>query len=255
MKIIHTIRALLFCMITMLSVQSAAGDLKGESIANGKYIRLLTASEQLFTAYLAGPEEARQGILLIHGWWGLNAEVELWADQIAAQGYRVMAIDLYDCHVTKNPVTARKLMNSVIQSEANQKYTAALKLLSVPGRKIAVIGRSYGASQALHAAQVAQDKVSATIIYYPYGELMANKKMLTAIKAPILSHFARDDFFLTPDKVAQFTSAIEESGLTLVVNMYEAKHGFDKPTGKNFNLLAHELAQGRTYRFLNKYLN
>jgi carboxymethylenebutenolidase len=214
-----------------------------------------TANNQSYNAYIAGPKDAKQAILLIHGWWGLNREVETWANEFAVAGYRVMAIDLYNQQVTTNPATAKKLMQSVKQSEADAKYAAAIKALSANGRKVAIIGRSYGASQALHAALVAKDKASAAIVYYPYGELMTDKKSLTAIKAPILGHFARKDFFLTPDKVSEFTSAIKNAGLTMTANIYEARHGFDKPTGNNFNEPAHNLAQQRTNEFLKQYLN
>ena len=227
---------------------------ESEIQSNGKYVRLQTASDDLFTVYQVGPEQAKQGLLLIHGWWGLNAEIELWADRLAADGYRVMAVDLFNCNVTSHPPTARKLMNSVDQAQANEKYAAAIKALSAPGRKIAVMGRSYGASQALHAALVAQPKVSAAVIYYPYGELMTDENTLSAINSPILAHFAKDDFFLTPDKVAAFTSAIQKSGAKMTVNLYEAKHGFYTATGKNFNQAAHMLALSRTQRFLDEHM-
>lgn len=255
MLYVHIIKSIVFCMACLLLAQAVSAAQESNLEFNGKYIRLQTANEQLFTVYAAGPEQAKQGILLIHGWWGLNLEVEAWANQFAMAGYRVMAVDLYNCQVTTSAVKARKLMNEVKQSEANDKYAAAIKALSAPEREIAIIGRSYGASQALHAALVSQEKVSATIVYYPYGELISDRSILAEIKSPLLGHFARDDFFLTPDKVAQFVSTVKESGLEMTVNMYEAKHGFDKPTGKNFNEAAHKLAQDRTNQFLNKYLN
>lgn len=252
-----TIKRVTWIMLALscgLLAQPVSAEQENEFQSNGKYIRLQTASEDLFTVYLVGSEQAKQGILLIHEWWGLNKEIEAWADQFAADGYRVMAVDLFNCNVTTYPARARKLMSSVNQAEANEKYAATLKALSAEGRKIAVVGRSYGASQAFHAASIAQQKVSATVIYYPYGELMTDKNKLSAIKAPILAHFARDDFFLTPDKIAQFTSSIQKSDLKMIVNLYDAKHGFDKATGKNFNKAAHMLALSRTQRFLDKYM-
>ena len=249
------IRSFLFFIICLLSVQSVAAEMQRSISVNGKYIRLKTASEQLFTVYVAGPEDAKQGILLLPGWWGLNAEIELWADQYSAKGYRVMAIDLYDCHVTTNPVMARKLMDSVVQSEANAKYAAALKTLSAHGRKIAVIGRSYGASQALYAALTEPQFVAATVIYYPYGDFPSDNKALARIKAPVLAHLAKKDFFFTPDKVQQFNALVKQTGLKVTVNQYDARHGFDKPSGKNFDDAAHRVAQNRTAEFLKKYLN
>ena len=249
------IRSLLICILFSWISNPVFAEQKGYLLFNGQYSRLQTDSEQSFTVYRVGPEEAKQAILLIHGWWGLNHEIEAWADQYAMAGYRVMAIDIYNCQVTKSPVIAKKYMREVKQAEANEKYLAAIKALSEPDRKIAVIGRSYGANQALHATLVAQERVSATIVYYPYGELVTDKNKLETIKTPILGHFARNDFFFSPARLTDFTSATEKSGLSMTVNMYEASHGFDKSTGNNFNNPAHKLAQNRTYQFLNKYLN
>ena len=255
MSSINKFRTLLIFITCLLSIQVVGAEMARSISTNGKYIRLTTASKQLFTVYAAGDENAKQGVLLLPGWWGLNAEIELWADQYAAEGYRVMAVDLYDCHITSNPVTARKLMNHVVQSEANAKYAATLKRLSAHGRKIAVIGRSYGATQALYAALTVPQYVAATVIYYPYGELPADKNALAAIKTPVLAHFAKNDFFFTPDKVKQFNSLVKQSGLKVTINQYDARHGFDKPSGKNFDDASHRIAQNRTAVFLKKYLN
>ena len=45
--------------------------------ANNKaaFVELQTSSKQPFTAYVVGPKQAKQAILLIHGWWGLNRQV------------------------------------------------------------------------------------------------------------------------------------------------------------------------------------
>jgi carboxymethylenebutenolidase len=251
-QILKGITLYLTCLLLAQSV--TAGQFIG-SIDKAGYVQLQTTSNLSFAAYVAGPQDAKQAILLIHGWWGLNREVETWANEFAVAGYRVMAVDLYNKQVTSIPATAKKLMLAVKQSDADEKYAAAIEELSANGRKVAIIGRSFGASQTLHAALVAKDKASAAIIYYPYGELITDKVMLTDIKAPILGHFARNDFFLSPDKATKFTSALKDAGLEMTVNMYDARHGFDKPTGKNFDKSSHDLAKQRTDQFLEQYLN
>ena len=77
-----------------------------------------------------------------------------------------MAIDLYDGQIATNPQHAKLLMNSIKQADANTKFAAALDTLKAPGRKIATIGWSYGASQALRATLSAPEPVSATVSYY-----------------------------------------------------------------------------------------
>ena len=255
MSRIHTIVGIALYTACLLLAQSVSAEQLSNLNDRANYVQLKTAGNQPFTAYVAGPQDAKQAILLIHGWWGLDREVETWANEFAVAGYRVLAIDLYNQQVTENPAIAKELMLAVKQSEADAKYAAAVKALSANGRKVAIIGRSYGAAQVLHAALVAKDKASAAIVYYPYGDLMTDKQSLAAIKAPILGHFASKDFFLPLDKVTQFTSAIKNSGLNMSVNMYEAKHGFDNVGSSNFDEEAHQLAQQRTNQFLKQYLN
>jgi len=252
---LHSIKCILFCMTCFLLSQSVSAEQQSNFGCSAQYVQLKTANDEPFTVYVTGPVQAKQGILLIHGWWGLNKEMEAWTNQFAAAGYRVMAIDLFNQQVTTYPTRARELVNGVKQSVANEQYAAAIKALSVPERKLAIIGRSYGANQALHATLVAQEKVSATIVYYPFEEVITDIKILKAIKAPILGHFVQHDYFFTPDMLTQFTSAMKKSGLTMSINMYDAKHAFTNPTGKNFNMPALNLSQQRTYKFLNKYLN
>ena len=252
---IQTTKKIFFCIAYLILSPSATAEEKNDALVNDNYIQLQTANNQKFAAYVAGPEKAKQGILLIHGWWGLTQEVETWANQYAVKGYRVVAVDLYNKQVTKSPAKAKKLMRSVNQSFANEIYVTAIKYLSSPERKVAIIGKSYGASQTLHAASIGRDKISAAIIYYPYGELISDKKRLSSIKAPILGHFANDDFFLSSDKLTKFTSVIKSSGLNMNVNRYNARHSFASPTSNNFQEATRTLSYHRTRQFLNKHLN
>lgn len=252
---IPTIKGIIFCIACLLMTQTVIAAQQITVGDRAQYTQLQTSNGQSFTAYVAGPQHANQAILIIHGWWGLNRDVETWANEFAVAGYRVMAVDLYNQQIATHPAEAKKLMQAVKQSVANQIYTTAINTLAASGRKVAIIGRSYGASQALHAALIAKDKVSAAIVYYPYGELITDNKMLSAIKSPILGHFARNDFFMTSAKLEQFSTAIKQSGLTMTINMYDARHGFDSPTSDNFNEPAHKLAYQRTRQFLGKYLN
>lgn len=240
------------CML-LISIPVSAGTDSSANIAS-KYSILKTNSGQSFKVYLAGSKDAKRGILLIHEWWGLNKDVEAWTNEFAKAGYRAMAIDLYNGGIATTPKDAKALMNSVKQDEANAKYSAALKALKAPNRKLAVIGWSFGGSQALHASLAEANLVSATVMYYPFGKIITDKKVLSSLKGPILGQFAEHDFAFTPDKVEEFRAAIKDAAKELKVNMYDAKHGFDKLAGKNFNRVAHNLARSKTHKFLDKYL-
>ena len=90
----RTIKIIILCITSLTLPLSVYATGKSNSDCKGKYIQLQTENKLSFTAYVAGPKQAKQGILLIHGWWGLNEEVETWANNYAKAGYRVMAVDL-----------------------------------------------------------------------------------------------------------------------------------------------------------------
>lgn len=218
------------------------------------YQTITIANHKPFRAYVAGPEEAKQGLLLLHGWLGLNREMEIWANQFAVQGYRVMAIDLYNNQVARTPTQARKLMNSVNQQEANAKFRTAIKILAQNGRKVAVLGRSYGANQALHAAAVGKMRISAVVLYYPFGDVVSKKNSLVSIKAPVLGNFASEDFFFDRELREKFVSAAKNEGVKLETANYSARHGFTNIVGKNFDAKEDRLANIKTLGFLAQHL-
>ncbi|MDB4303353.1 dienelactone hydrolase family protein [Desulfosarcina sp.] len=221
----------------------------------GEYITLETEHQKSFKAYVAGPMDTSRGILLIHGWLGLNQDIEALTMKFAKSGYRTMAIDLYGGDVANNPKDAKLLMMSVKQSEANDKYRTALQALVAPGRKLATIGWSYGGSQALHATLSAPKLVSATVSYYPFGKMISDKKTLEPMQGPILILVGDEDFSFTRDKVKSYQDDMANAGKILQVKTYNAKHGFDREKGKNYNQAAQVKAEAATHQFLDVNLN
>src|ERR1044071_9533065 len=59
---------------------------------------LYTTSSEPFTAYVAGPKDARTGVVLVHDWFGVSPFYTQAAEKLAAQGRRVLAVDLYAGH-------------------------------------------------------------------------------------------------------------------------------------------------------------
>src|SRR2546422_7586211 len=73
----------------------------------------LRVGNETSDAYVARPKSKPQGALLvIHEWWGLNDWVKDKADQLAAQGYLALAIDLYKGKVATDPQQAAQLMQA-----------------------------------------------------------------------------------------------------------------------------------------------
>ena len=245
-----TIKAFLMTMLSLFIVINSFAI----EADKGNYLTLKTHDNKSFEVYVSDSKKAQHAVLVIHGWWGLNKDVRHWADELSQLGYQVMAIDLYNGKTAMEPQYAKQLMQSVKQIEANEKYKAALNELSRKNRKIAVVGASYGGSQALHASLVAPEKIAATIMYYPFGKLVNNQDELARLKNPVLGHFANQDFAFTPEKFKLFHQLIKQANVSFKPYIYEANHGFAKPGGKNFNFKAYQLSQNRTRQFLLSHL-
>jgi carboxymethylenebutenolidase len=222
-----------------------------KSIADeGSNMVLKTKAGSSFQVYAAGPKDARRGILLVHGWWGLNDQARSWTDRFAALGYRVMAIDLYDGKVATTPDKARTYMNAVKQSEANEKYRATLKALQMPGRKLATIGWSFGGTQAFRASLAAPEYLSATVMFYPFGGLSKSLESLGSLNAAMLVIRAKQESPATIEDTDQFILAAKAAGKSIQEYTYNAKHGFTNPSAKHHDAQATEAAWNLTREFL-----
>jgi carboxymethylenebutenolidase len=222
---------------------------------DGKIGHLSIRYERPLDVFVAGPEQARRGILIIPGWMGLNERARELTRQFADAGYRAMAIDLYDGRVPANPRQARLLMDAVEQEEANAKYRAALAALQADGREIAVIGWSFGGSQALHATLAAPERVAATVSYYPYGDMPVEAQSLKQLQGPWMIHVGDQDFAFTADKISAVERAMTAAARMLIVETYPARHSFDRATSDNYNRIADEQARFHTSKFLDRYLD
>ncbi len=241
---------LTFVFTFSLLTGSTFADIDITEPVKASYTTIATDTDKTFRAYIAGSHEAKQGLLLLHGWRGLNHEMELWANRFAVQGYRVIAIDLYNNTTTNHPGTARKLMNNIKQKEANDKFRAAVKLLAQDGRKVAVLGRGFGANQAIHAAS-SNKLISAAVLFYPFGDV---SELLTSSNIPMLCNFASKNFFFDNELQKKFISEANQKQIDLTIKTYSARHGFSNILGKNFDANANSSSLKNTLTFLAKHL-
>lgn len=94
-------------------------------------------------------------VVMIHEWWGLNENIKDMANELAKQGYVVLAADMYNSQVATTPDQAMELVGSVREnpSEAIANLQAAVRYLSslesVNSSRIASLGWCFGGGQSL----------------------------------------------------------------------------------------------------------
>ena len=209
--------------------------------------------------FLAMPKKkgTYPAVVMIHEWWGLNDNIKEMAKQLAAEGYVVLAVDLYDGKVGKNSTEAGqlagKVRNNLPGAIANMK--AAVKYLknmdNVDDNKIASMGWCFGGQMSLQLAL--NEKLAATVNYY--GSLETNATKLSVIKWPVLGIFGSLDTSIPVDTVKKFEAALNEVGIYNEIHIYEGVgHAFANPSGMNYAPEQTKDAWEKTVEFLNKNL-
>jgi len=205
-------------------------------------------------AALAKPQgQAKGSILLIHEWWGLNDQIKSVSSEFANQGYTALAVDLYDGIVTDSSDAARNLMQSVnakVATETLKIWVRWLRENARAGNKLATIGWCFGGGWSLNASLAAP--VDATIVYY--GRVNKTARELSALKGPVLGHFATQDNWITRQMVSGFESAMDAAGKSYTSYWYDAQHAFANPTSARYDVGDAALAWQRTLEFLQRQL-
>src|SRR5688500_17727868 len=169
-----------------------------EEATMGKTIQMESEGGS-FRAYLAEPEEGKgPGVLLMHAWWGLNDFFTEFADRLAAEGFVVVAPDLYAGKTGSTIDEAKELIGAL---EGGDGYRRAIKheeaaldyLLKHPavtGDKAGAIGFSMGVAYATWLATL-RPELKAVVIFY--GGSDAGEDFVKQTDAAVLGHFAEGD--------------------------------------------------------------
>ena len=223
------------------------------------------------TGYLVYPElanntqqqqqqELMPAVIIIHEWFGLNEHIKNQADILAQEGYVVLAVDLYRGEVATDSNRAMELSSSVrndpasaidnLQSAVN--YIKSLEI--VDGSRIASLGWCFGGDWSLQLAlNSSENPLAATVIYY--GRPVTDTASLSSIGWPILGIFGDQDQSIPVESVKQFASALNASGVTNEIYLYEGVgHAFANPSRDNYAPKETTDAWQKTIGFLKMYL-
>lgn len=188
-------------------------------------------------AYLSLPEGPGPfpAIVVIHEWWGLNTNVEHWADRLASAGWAAIAVDLYGTVATTRD-EAMAAMKAVDDTKAAATITAAFDFATTDPRiaatKRAVIGWCFGGGWSLKTA-LAHPDLDAAIMYY--GQLELDPTKLAAFKGQLLGIFGEQDQGLPPDQVRAFEAALKTANVPAEIHIYPADHAFANPSNPKYD--------------------
>jgi carboxymethylenebutenolidase len=177
-------------------------------------------------------------IVVIHEWWGLNDWVKQQAEELAAQGYETLAVDLYRGKVATTRDEAHELMSGLPASRAIRDLKAAVAYLksqpNVNPEKIGAIGWCMGGGYSAQLA-VAEPTLAADVVNY--GPLPESDSDAKAIHAKMLGNFGGKDQGIPAEAVHRFEEQMKANGNPVDFKIYpDAGHGFQNPiNGKGYN--------------------
>lgn len=216
-----------------------------------KAMTLTTDNGIPFNVEIAGPEDARAAVMILHDWWGVLDYNRNWAERLAEAGYRVMIVDLYDGENATDAQEAGEMMRNLDQEVADRKLMTALAWLKAGSPRVAVLGWSLGGHQALQAAILDPETVDAAVLFY--CRLINDLESLRTLNGPVLAVFAEQER-TWPEKMERFGALMSEAGKPLEVKSYAAGHGFVNPRSARFDAAAAEDGWQVTLDFLHRAL-
>jgi carboxymethylenebutenolidase len=211
----------------------------------------------------SGQQQQQQklpAVVMIHEWWGLNDNIKDMADELASEGYVVLAADLYNGEVATTPDKAMQLVGTVRENpeQAISNLQSAVQYLAslpnVNSSRIASLGWCFGGGQSLQLAlNSEQNPLAATVIYY--GNLVNDTNELSKINWPVLGIFGDQDQSIPVESVNAFEQALNETGITNEIYIYPGVgHTFANPSGDNYAPAETVDAWEKTLAFLKKYV-
>lgn len=191
---------------------------------------------EMVSGFLVVPGNAYRhwAVILVHEWWGLNDWVREQARNLGANGYIVLAMDLYRGKATSNYSEARKLKRGLRKDQAMRDMKAAFDYLAscpdIDPKRIGSIGWSMGGVLALQLA-VHEPRLAACVVNY--GMPPQNPAEIRKINARVLGHFGALDRGIPVAKVLAFERVLKALNKPVDIKIYpHAGHAFANPDNK-----------------------
>jgi carboxymethylenebutenolidase len=185
--------------------------------------------------YLVVPEGKPPfpAVLLIHEWWGLSRNIAGLADRLGAEGYLVLAVDLYRGSFARSAQEAAELATAKRFEEYGMVADAALSWLALRPEadraRLGCVGFCFGGRQALFEAARNQE-VKATVALYGSG-LLTTPEALGVLDGShhLLGVYGELDPSISAAQRAAFAKLLADRGVPYTEAVYPGVgHAFVK---------------------------
>ncbi|MER7754917.1 alpha/beta fold hydrolase [Kitasatospora sp. NPDC097643] len=210
--------------------------------------------------YLARPPSGvGPGLVVVQEWWGLTSHVASMADRFAAEGFTVLAPDLFGGATTHDRTEAARLKRELPVEQAVVDLSGAVDHLlamdGVVGDAVGAVGFCMGGGFALLLAARAGDRVAAVVPFY--GLPPDPDFDYRGLTAHVLGHFGEHDRSIPMTAVDEAAIRIgEATDVRPEIHFYPAGHAFmnDENLLGTYDPLQAGIAWRRTVTFLQGHL-
>jgi len=206
--------------------------------------------------YFVRPEAAGDypGVVLIHENRGLRPEIRTAAEDLAKEGFMVLAVDLFNGQVLETQDQARAVTSQFDQAKGVENMRAAAQYLRGQGAtKVASWGWCFGGRQSVELA-ISGEPLDATVVYYG-GGMATTTQQLAPIKWPVMGVFGDADQAIPVATVQAFESSLDTLGIENEVYIYPGVgHAFANPSNPNHAPAETADAWEKTLTFLERHL-
>jgi carboxymethylenebutenolidase len=210
------------------------------SAAGGKPVgRMITLSdfgaEDL--AYLAVPTSPPTvGLVLVPDAYGLDDFTKAEADRLASLGYIVLAIDIYNGHLTTDPGDLANMTANLSADSAMKTLNAGIRLFheSPKFHTDHVIAMGWGVG-ATYVFQTARDSKTLDGAITFYGPVLTDAAQVRKFTVPLCAVYPEVDSIATKDNVTTFQHLMHDSGNDFNAWFIAAQRGWADPKSKTYN--------------------
>ncbi len=200
-------------------------------------------SESIAFIPSSAQEVMRPAILLVHEWWGLNDYAMSRAEQLAAAGYIVLAVDLYgDGRSTTDPQIAGQWAGVLYNDRAMwrdrlERGLAELQALpNVDATQIAAIGFCFGGTAVIELAYAGAE-IDGIVSFHGNPLVPQASDRGAEVSASFLLLHGAADPFVPQETMDSFSAAADAAGLDWQIVTYAgAQHAFTNPGADDFGL-------------------
>jgi carboxymethylenebutenolidase len=220
----------------------------------GKFNTIMARDGHELQAWLvAPPGRPRGAVVLLQEIFGVNGHIRAVAEDLAAQGYTVIAPALFDrirrgieLGYSQAEVQEGAGYRAQLKPETTLKDIAAAAAVVRHSGRTATVGYCWGGTMSYLAA--CQLPLSCAVVYY--GKLTSYLDQKP--RCPVLYHFGAQDQSIPMADVEAIRAAVQPPA---ALHVYEdAGHGFNCDQRSSYNPQAAALARTRTLEFLSHYL-